>query len=463
MTGSARRATAAAFALAAFALAGCGGGGGTASAPAPPPAATVDLSVAIQGSPNPVTVDNALTYTVAVTNGGPAAARNVRLTVTLPPGADFVSATPSQGACSGTGPVVCDLGGMDSGNAATVVIVVIPRSPGSLTGSGLVTNDVADSDGSDDFAQVLGTAVAVPGAPTVVGTVPSDGAVGVPLATDVRVTFSEPVDPATLDTTTFHLAYDNGAPATGNLRYGTTYRVTITRGVRDLDNVALDHETAFRFTTEAPPPTTATVRGILLLDNNTAVAYDPTANSASILWDAFVSLSGAQVRAVHVVLSGNYRWGTDWDNTVVADRTGVYYLYNTPPVGGSYVLSAELLPPSGPVARVIGAIKYRGPIDNAIAMRNVTPDPAAPRLDLVCVTCHYGSLDAYGPGQLHLHRSGVHESAADPAIVSPPLWNLDAAGWVVCESCHTFHRPTSYADFLHSGPPGGGTWCNNCH
>ena len=55
------------------------------------------LGVTKTDSPDPVTVGASLIYTVTVTNSGPDTATGVVVTDTLPAGATFVSAMPSQG------------------------------------------------------------------------------------------------------------------------------------------------------------------------------------------------------------------------------------------------------------------------------------------------------------------------------------------------------------------------------
>ena len=60
---------------------------------APPPAKVPDLSVSIAEAPETVKVGQELTYTITVTNSDAAAATQVTLTDTLPPGVDFVRAT----------------------------------------------------------------------------------------------------------------------------------------------------------------------------------------------------------------------------------------------------------------------------------------------------------------------------------------------------------------------------------
>jgi uncharacterized repeat protein (TIGR01451 family) len=71
-------------------------------------------------------VNKPLIYTITVANGGPSAATGVTVTDTLPAGVTFVSATPSQGSCTGTGTVSCNLGTLARAATATVNIGVKP-------------------------------------------------------------------------------------------------------------------------------------------------------------------------------------------------------------------------------------------------------------------------------------------------------------------------------------------------
>jgi uncharacterized repeat protein (TIGR01451 family) len=84
-----------------------------------------DLAITKADAPDPVAVGGSLTYTLTVTNNGPDPSTDSTVTDTLPPGVTFVSATPSQGACSdAAGTVTCTLGPLAVGASATIQIVV---------------------------------------------------------------------------------------------------------------------------------------------------------------------------------------------------------------------------------------------------------------------------------------------------------------------------------------------------
>jgi uncharacterized repeat protein (TIGR01451 family) len=95
---------------------------GTCHGTAPPPAG-LDIS---QAAPASVQADAATSYTVTVTNPGAASQSNVTVTDNSPPNAQSVSATPSQGSCSGQGPITCSLGTLGPGDSATVAVNATP-------------------------------------------------------------------------------------------------------------------------------------------------------------------------------------------------------------------------------------------------------------------------------------------------------------------------------------------------
>jgi len=88
---------------------------------------SADLAVAIGAAPSPATVNDALQYTLAITNGGPTGATGVVVTTTLPASVLYASATPSQGSCSFNTPLlVCTLGSLSNGASASVTVNVTP-------------------------------------------------------------------------------------------------------------------------------------------------------------------------------------------------------------------------------------------------------------------------------------------------------------------------------------------------
>jgi uncharacterized repeat protein (TIGR01451 family) len=103
-----------------------------------------DLAVTKTDAPDPVLAGQQLTYTVKVTNNGPAAATGVTVSDSLPAGVTFVSATSTQGSCSGTSTITCSLGAVLAGGSATVTIKVRPTTPGTITNTASVSADGSD-------------------------------------------------------------------------------------------------------------------------------------------------------------------------------------------------------------------------------------------------------------------------------------------------------------------------------
>jgi len=105
-------------------------------------------------------------YTITVQNSGPDAATNVVVTDNLPPAVTFVSATPSQGSCSGTTTVTCSLGALNNGASATIIITVnAPASDAALTNTAVATSNQSDPDLASNTSTAnvaVGVGAAVP-------------------------------------------------------------------------------------------------------------------------------------------------------------------------------------------------------------------------------------------------------------------------------------------------------------
>ena len=127
-----------------------------------PGATSANLSVTKTASPNPAIVGASLTYRIIVTNNGPSPATNATLTDPLPTGPLFVSATPTQGTCSGTTTVTCNFGNLPKGGSATANITVTPQATGQLSNTASVTASETDPDTADNSATTLTTVTTRP-------------------------------------------------------------------------------------------------------------------------------------------------------------------------------------------------------------------------------------------------------------------------------------------------------------
>ena len=120
----------------------------------------VDISVTKTDSPDPVHVGQNLTYTITVTNGGPATATGVTMSDTLPKNAGFGSVTASQGACTIKPEkrlVTCSLGSVAGGAKATVTIVVKPTSKGTITNTATASAGQSDPNAANNSATAVTT------------------------------------------------------------------------------------------------------------------------------------------------------------------------------------------------------------------------------------------------------------------------------------------------------------------
>lgn len=116
-------------------------------------AATADLGMTMTGSASTVKRKSTITFTMNVKNNGPSSASGVILTDSLPLGTTLVSASSSQGSCSGTAPVKCSLGTMLNGASASVTIVVQATNTFN-TNTASVTSSTQDNFSSNNAASV---------------------------------------------------------------------------------------------------------------------------------------------------------------------------------------------------------------------------------------------------------------------------------------------------------------------
>lgn len=112
---------------------------------------SADMAIVKTATPNPVTEGTPLTYTLTVTNNGPATATNVTVTDTLPSSETYLASTTTQGSCSEAGgTVTCLLGTMANAGTATITVLTIPGQPGVISNTATVSADQVDPNTSNN-------------------------------------------------------------------------------------------------------------------------------------------------------------------------------------------------------------------------------------------------------------------------------------------------------------------------
>lgn len=154
---------------------------------------SVDLSIGMTDSPDPVSTGAALTYAITVTNNSTGAATGVTVTDTLPAGVSFASASASQGACTeSAGTVSCALGALGGNAAASVSIVVTPNTAGTLTNNASVSATEADPNAVNNSASATTSAVVLSDLSVAQSASPNPVDAGAPLTYTITVTNGGP-------------------------------------------------------------------------------------------------------------------------------------------------------------------------------------------------------------------------------------------------------------------------------
>ncbi len=158
--------------------------------------AVADLAVTLTDSPDPIGVGGTLVYTATVTNGGPATASGVSLSLPLPAGLTALAAQAGQGSCAiQAGTVTCDLQSLVDGAS---VVVQVQGQVGSTAPASLSVTATVSAAGIDPAA-ANNSATAT---------------TGVSLLADLSLTASDVPDPvAAGETLTYELAVANAGPA----------------------------------------------------------------------------------------------------------------------------------------------------------------------------------------------------------------------------------------------------------
>ncbi|HKX13447.1 MAG TPA: DUF11 domain-containing protein [bacterium] len=113
-----------------------------------------DLEVVKTVSSASADLGDTLTYTIDVANIGQVAATGVQVSDLLPAGFSLQEASASQGSCSGTTEIVCELGDLDIDATATVSLRVSAEQAGTWTNTATVLSEILDSNPDNDSSSV---------------------------------------------------------------------------------------------------------------------------------------------------------------------------------------------------------------------------------------------------------------------------------------------------------------------
>lgn len=129
-----------------------------------------DLQISKSADVETAEVGDQIAFTIAVTNNGPDTAGDVLVSDSLPASASLVSVNASQGSCSGTAPITCELGSLEEGATATVTLVVTADEEGILTNQAEVSSTTEDLDPDNNTASASVTVInSTPAVPNISG------------------------------------------------------------------------------------------------------------------------------------------------------------------------------------------------------------------------------------------------------------------------------------------------------
>lgn len=104
-----------------------------------------DVSLTVTDTPDVVLLGDDLTYTIIVSNAGPANATDIIVTDPLPGGLSYVSASTSAGACGNvSGIIFCVIDTLEAGGTARIDIVATTLSAGIITNTATISRAEPD-------------------------------------------------------------------------------------------------------------------------------------------------------------------------------------------------------------------------------------------------------------------------------------------------------------------------------
>ena len=121
-----------------------------------------DVAILKTVSPGNTSPGAAFTYTLVVTNNGPGIAQGVYVTDVIPPSLQLVSATTTQGICTGVSTVTCQLNDIAVSGTATVTIVARAMTEGVVSNTATVAGNFTDTNSANNASTAQSSVGAPP-------------------------------------------------------------------------------------------------------------------------------------------------------------------------------------------------------------------------------------------------------------------------------------------------------------
>ena len=301
-----------------------------------------DVSVTKADFPDPITVGSTLTYSITVSNGGPNSALGVVVTDQLPSGVTFVSASSTQGTCTGSAMVSCNIETLANGASAIVTIFVIPTSTGVLSNTANVVSTTSDPNMANNSSTTT-TTVLPPDA------VVRDARVTEPTSGTTSMLFSVSLSAPATQTIAINFSTTDGtAVAPGDYVQVSNGSVTFQAGEQiklipitinsDVDNTEVDE--TFSLTISANP-------ALVNITDGTAIGTITTATSPGTVLISELRTSGPGGPTDDFVELYN---NSDTSLTVPAGGYGLFKMgtnCNAAPVLVGTVPAATIIPARG--------------------------------------------------------------------------------------------------------------------
>jgi hypothetical protein len=253
------------------------------------------------------------------------------------------------------------------------------------------------------------------GLPTVISTVPAAGATTVPVNTVVSATFTEPMNAATVNGTTFILTGPGATPVAGVVTYAgstatftptlvlagsTLFTATITTGAKDPAGAGLAANFVWTFTTAPPPTVVSTVpanaAAAVAVNTLISATFSEAMNPATITGATFtvtgpgatpvagaVTYSGTTATFTPTAILANSTLFTATITTGAKDPTGA-------PLAANFVWTFTTAPPPTVVSTV--------PANNATGVAEGSTVTATFSAQMDATTITAATFTLMGPG-----------------------------------------------------------------